>query len=88
MVQADCARAGTAFFFKQWGDWLPDGEAAPGVFVDLQAAGVETIELQANPNAFATVRFDARTMYRAGKGRSGALLGGYIHQSFPKELMR
>lgn len=87
-VQAGCVRAGTAFFFKQWGDWLPDGEAAPGVFADLQAAGVETAELHANPNAFATVRFDTRTMYRAGKGRSGALLGGYIHQNFPKELMR
>lgn len=87
-VQADCARAGTAFFFKQWGDWLPDGEAAPGVFADLRAAGVETLDLHANPSAFATVRFDTRTMYRAGKGRSGSLLHGQIHQNFPKELMR
>lgn len=87
-VQAACARSGTAFFFKQWGDWLPDGEAAPGVFEDLRAADVDTIELHANPSAFATVRFDTRTMYRAGKKRSGALLYGFTHHDFPKELMR
>jgi len=87
-VQADCARAGTAFFFKQWGDWLPDGEAARAVIDDLIMSRADWIELHANPNAFATVRFDTRTMYRAGKGRSGALLGGYTHQNFPKELMR
>lgn len=87
-VKAACARVGTAFFFKQWGDWLPDGEAAPEVFAALRAAGVETAELHANPNAFATVRFDTRTMYRAGKGRSGGLLGGYTYHEFPKELMR
>ena len=25
-----CASAGVPFFFKQWGEWAPDGEDAPG----------------------------------------------------------
>jgi protein gp37 len=87
-VQSACARSGTAFFFKQWGDWLPDGEAPRSVIDDLILSRVAQIELHADPSPFATVRFDTRTMYRAGKKRSGALLYGHRFQAFPKELLR
>lgn len=86
-VQQVCARAGTAFFFKQWGEWLPDQEAPPEVFADLRRKRAERQELHANPNVFATVRFDTRTMYRAGKKVSGNLLNGVTAQAFPKELL-
>ncbi|WP_159953156.1 DUF5131 family protein [Rhizobium sp. 18065] len=85
-IQRACKDAGVAFFFKQWGEWLPDGEAAADVFQSLRRAGVETMELHADPSPFATVRFDTRTMYRAGKKRSGGLLNGELFHAFPKEL--
>lgn len=87
-IKAGCARSGTAFFFKQWGDWLPDGEGDPHLFATLVANGADMIELHADPSAFATVRFDTRTMVRAGKKRSGGLLAGREYHDFPKELMR
>lgn len=86
-VQQQCARAGIAFFFKQWGEWLPEEEAPFEVFADLRRRRADRQELHADPNAFATVRFDTRTMYRAGKKTSGNLLNGVTAQAFPKELL-
>lgn len=86
-IQHACTRAGVAFFFQQWGDWLPEGEADTAVVADLRRRGVETIELHADPSPFASVRFDTRTMYRAGKRLSGGLLGGHEYRAFPKELL-
>lgn len=85
-VQKDCARAGAAFFFKQWGEWLPEDEAPFEVFADLRRKRTDRQELHADPSPFASVRFDTRTMYRAGKKMSGHLLGGNAFQAFPKEL--
>ncbi|MDQ0135721.1 protein gp37 [Neorhizobium galegae] len=85
-VQQACQRAGTAFFFKQWGEWLPEGEAPFETFAELRRKRAERVELHADPNPFASVRFDTRTMYRAGKKTSGKLLNGSVSQAFPKEL--
>ncbi|MBO3760394.1 DUF5131 family protein [Ciceribacter sp. L1K22] len=85
-VRAECIRAGTAFFFKQWGTWLPDGEGTLELLAVLKANKVKRIELHADPNPFVPVRFDTRTMFRTGKTGSGALLHGVHHREFPKEL--
>lgn len=66
---------------------MPEGETDTAVFADLRRRGVETIELHADPSPFASVRFDTRTMYRAGKRLSGSLLGGHEYRAFPKELL-
>lgn len=87
-IRNKAARSGTAFFFKQWGEWLPEEEAPFEVFAGLRLNRAERLELHADPSPWATVRFDTRTMYRAGKRRSGALLDGKLHHDFPKELTR
>lgn len=85
-IQQQCARAGTAFFFKQWGEWLPDEEAAFEVFAALRTRRAERKDLHQDPSPFAMYRPDTRTMYRAGKKAAGALLNGHLYRAFPKEL--
>ena len=86
-IMRSCRNAGTAFFFKQWGEWLPEHEAAPALFDELRRKNVEKIALHADPNPFDMMRLDTRTMFRAGKKRAGALLEGEERRAFPKELM-
>jgi protein gp37 len=87
-IRDRAARSGTAFFFKQWGEWLPDLEAPADLLDELRRTRVERQELHSDPNPFATMRFDTRTFYRAGKKRSGSLLDGNTYHAFPKEILR
>lgn len=86
-IMRDCKAAGTAFFFKQWGEWLPEHEAPTDVYDELRRKGVETQQLPADPNYFAPVRLDNRTFFRAGKSGAGALLLGEERQAFPEALL-
>lgn len=86
-IMRACRRAGTAFFFKQWGEWLPEHEAPSELYDALRRQGVETKQMPADPNYFSTVRFDNRTFFRAGKKRSGALLEEEVRQEFPEALL-
>ena len=83
-IYRDCTSIAsrTAFLFKQWGEWMPESDVPPG----MSRRGLEAIELNRNPSAFATVHMDIMRMYRAGKHRSGRLLNGREHINFPEAL--
>lgn len=70
-----CAAAGTAFLFKQWGEWDP---FAPN---ELRAHPIQTAMLSP-PRADG---WDGCT-WRIGKKRSGRQLDGTVHHEFPSQL--
>lgn len=79
-----CAKVGTAFFFKQWGEWFP-GELNDGgdrVYADP--------DIDHDPSAeawdFRYARYETvegTGMLRVGKARAGRLLDGVEHNGFP-----
>lgn len=86
-LRDQCAAAGVAFMFKQWGEWAP-GESATST---LNRRAVETAEWFDGQWNFATIRggdeFDVRDepdLYRAGKKAAGRLLDGVEHNGFPE----
>ena len=70
-VRDQCAAAGVAFFFKQWGAWAP---AVPGV------NGAQTRYVNMTP---ADAGSFAWPMNRVGKKAAGRLLDGREHNEFP-----
>lgn len=76
-VRDQCAAAGTAFFFKQWGEWLP----AAGWYPDHHTSLV----LRAWENGvWREVRGgDSDYLARIGKKAAGRLLDGAEHSAFP-----
>lgn len=81
-LRDQCAAAGVPFFFKQWGDWIPD----PGpvmdakAFVrDMNAGRVGMARLVRNQ-----MNDDDMPVRRIGKKRAGRRLDGRTHDEFPK----
>lgn len=79
-----CAEAGTAFFFKQWGEWAPDPE---GLYSELPDSRWGTIDraggfcyggdnLIGDPGIV--------PMARVGKRNAGRLLDEREHSEFPR----
>lgn len=98
-IRDQCAAAGVAFFFKQWGEYLPVGQnlhgcgkvhgataAKPGR-MKLHYGGTPQ---QAPKHAFAErgVEFastaDGRLTFRVGKKAAGRLLDGVEHNAMPE----
>lgn len=84
-----CAAAGTAFLFKQYGQWGPTGTfttTASGPFVagalvaECPAGVSRAVEVVANGVASGT------TLDSIGKARAGRLLDGRTHDEFPEAL--
>jgi protein gp37 len=77
-LRNQCAAAGVAFFFKQWGEWMP-ADAAPGedfaADIPHGIARVETVVAEPHGHL---VRAEA-LMRRVGKRAAGRLLDGCIH---------
>jgi protein gp37 len=66
-VRDQCAEAGLAFFFKQWGEWAPDcrcGRDYPCKTIDRPPPG-------------------KGVMFRCGKRRAGRLLDDREHNEYP-----
>jgi protein gp37 len=80
-LRRSCAGTATAYFFKQWGHFIPDYE-----FTGLGDFEAVTIERDNNP--FAMVKLDRVTMLKVGKGRSGDLIRGERYQAFPEALLK
>ncbi|WP_331373820.1 DUF5131 family protein [Sinorhizobium chiapasense] len=83
-LRRQCRDTGTAFLFKQWGEWLPASAVDRD---DMQCfRKVETIELPADPSPFAVMHLDIMTMYRVGKADAGRLLDSREFLEFPEAL--
>ncbi|WP_428031538.1 phage Gp37/Gp68 family protein [Ancylobacter sp.] len=75
-LRDQCAAAGTAFFFKQWGEWAPEEHLSIE-----QAAKTYESDLHAGR----TWRFTGQPMRRLGKHHSaGRLLDGVEHNAMPE----
>jgi protein gp37 len=98
-MRDDCAAAGVAFFFKQWGEYLPVGQSLPGFGKVHGATAVKPCRMklhyagtpkQAPKHAFAErgVEFrsttDDRLTFRVGKKAAGRLLDGVEYNAMPK----
>ena len=97
-IREDCAAAGTAFFFKQWGAYLPVGQHLPGHGKVHGATAVKPGRMklhyggtptQAPQHAFADsgVEFastaDGLLAFHLGKSRAGRMLDGVEHSEWP-----
>ncbi|MFC5505120.1 DUF5131 family protein [Bosea massiliensis] len=83
-IRDQCATAGTAFFFKQWGEWAPSETARPpkGKLAVFCRDG-QLLRGQ----AMATGRIDdagAEIIAQFGKARAGRLLDGVTHDAMPE----
>jgi protein gp37 len=92
-IRDQCAAAGVAFFFKQWGEWAPfhpDWPRASGSVLadDGTLYRPSDLAYPDGPRYGDAIRANhdkARltTMYRIGKRRAGRLLDGVEHNAFP-----
>jgi len=97
-LRDQCAEAGVAFLFKQWGEWGlggkdegsgPDGRRRmkdEGKFVWLNEAGIRAGGATFDPPLALGGRSWA-LMKRVGKKRAGRVLDGRTHDGFPKAIL-
>ena len=71
-LRDDCAAAGVAFFFKQWGEWLPMGQK-------LANGDISCVDRGERPGLWSPETISARL----GKKRTGNLLDGHVHDAQP-----
>jgi hypothetical protein len=76
-VRDQCATAGVAFFFKQWGTWVPAADGEPG-------AEVVWIYPEMGDRACVARAGDPVSMRRVKSKRAHAL-DGVEHRAFPAE---
>ena len=68
-LQQQCQEAGVSFLFKQWGEWVPQGQLCGG---DYGRSGDQPWE----PN-------DSTHVWRVGKTGAGRLLDGLLYDEVP-----
>lgn len=85
-IREQCAAAGVAFFFKQWGEWAP-GEAVARAPTRTEVGAWLFREWTSRP---VTLREseqmcidDEPDVWRVGKARAGRLLDGREHNDMP-----
>lgn len=88
-----CAAAGSAFFFKQWGDWRPEGRInsrfiggnlSPKRTVAIHIDGTLGWRDDSDP---AWSKLSPYAMQRVGKKAAGRLLDGREWNEFPSEIL-
>lgn len=85
-IRDQCADAGTAFFFKQWGEWKNGSDFAGDAKAVLSDGTVSdpTPEALGQLDRIESVPRRQPTMMRkVGKARAGRLLDGVTHDGFP-----
>lgn len=82
LLRDQCAVSGTAFFFKQWGEWSPHYSAQRERIVIFADGGTRTGQWYFN--ATECERNGVELMYRAGKKNAGRLLDLVEHNGLPE----
>lgn len=85
-LRDQCAAAGTAFFFKQWGAWAPLPRSAPVLEAGGSAIGVAWPDGSFGPGRADLNGGEGTTLYVATKGIAGRLLDGVEHNAMPEVL--
>lgn len=84
-IQKQCKEQNVPFFFKQWGEWVPQGEVIPpykgdlprirkSEFLNFDGTFAEATEFSKNQ----------RLVYKIGKLKAGAYLGGREFKNYPR----
>ena len=86
-LEQQCRGVGTAFFMKQWGEWMPIGQQAhgdgPGCSDFPGYAAAQRCVLQRDGEVCGEWPPGAMLMRRVGKKAAGRLLDGRTHDEFP-----
>jgi protein gp37 len=72
-LRDQCAAAGVAFHFKQWGEWAPTDGDDPDWFKHSDRDAIHRFEPRGGPYAA-----------KVGKARAGRLLDGVNHDGWPQ----
>jgi protein gp37 len=90
-IRDQCAAAGVAYFFKQWGEWAPHqpqaggdlgGDVRAGRVRIVHPTGQSDVEVSVATGGHSTI-LGSRYMIRVGKKAAGRLLDGKEHNEFP-----
>ena len=84
-LRDQCAAAGTAFFFKQWGEWKDGSDFAPdamAVTADGRTIAADQATLESADRVAHLI--NPTMMRRVGKARAGRLLDGIEHNAMPE----
>lgn len=84
-LREQCQEAGVPFFFKGWGEWLPESQMEQSLF-DECADRWPVPETSRNHVALADGDDDG-VLFRVGRARAGRLLDGRSHDDMPAALM-
>ncbi|TIV64025.1 MAG: phage Gp37/Gp68 family protein [Mesorhizobium sp.] len=79
-IRNDCASAGAAFFFKQWGAWAPATDGSREIARVLPDGRVREWETGEGR----LVHLDMVAMSRLGKKAAGRMLDGIEHNAMPE----
>lgn len=79
-IRDQCAAAGVAFFFKQWGEWAPTGDWYAYHPISLPIRAWDGSKWSDDGN------IEGEWVARIGKSRAGRLLDGVEHNAMPREL--
>ena len=89
-LRDQCAAAGTAFFFKQWGEWAPRGWKADGGTHAMRHTAPDWgcfQEIQSHPDSIERVEPAPdgwQAFAHVGKRAAGRLLDGVEHNAMPE----
>lgn len=85
-LRDQCEAAGIAFFFKQWGEWLPSGQE-PDYIEPKYIRSVKDFMKDGNEYTGAktinAISDGLAIMYKVGKKKAGRLLDGTLHNDYP-----
>lgn len=71
-IRDQCQEAGVPFFFKQWGEWTPQGSSGKWMPVKGKKGGINDL-----PGY-------RKSMWRCGKKKAGRILDGQLWDEMPK----
>lgn len=85
-----CAAAGTAFLFKQWGEWTPPATEREAYDTSKGRSGsppAYIVSSDGTVHCYGNAHIaGGKVMLRHGKKRAGRLLDGTVHNEFPRQL--
>ena len=81
LLRTQCAQHETAFFFKQWGEWMPVNRPFEHQD-DVQPLAKNEQCLNLDGGA-GFIEFDVYRMRKVGKHKAGNLLDGVVYNEFP-----
>lgn len=84
-LRDQCAGAGVAFFFKQWGEYRPRRETGVSV-IETTTSDVYWPDGSVGPGHARDKGGPGGNLDRVGKGAAGALLDGVLHRAMPGRL--